>query len=107
MKTWRQRIVEARQRGGFTDEDRRRALRWCTCAVGEQRRMLGAKVIRYQVGWGGNESACGVYGPSDSGLLMPGGDFAYVVRNNAFDDADRLLDKIEDRVLQLKREATS
>src|SRR5207253_1464975 len=34
-ESWRERVIRARERRRFTDDDRRQAARWSTCAVGE------------------------------------------------------------------------
>ena len=98
MKPWRERIAEARARGEFTTEDMTLATRsWCTCAVGEQLALYGEEVVMFLEG-----------GPADPTLWRLGASrtpgFGQAVERNDFDAAERLLDAIEDRALELKRE---
>lgn len=100
MKTWRERVAEARERGKFTEVDRIQAYRWASCAVGEQHRLYPL-IVRYE--WDeprdGQLYTLGLGGSTRKG-------FAFAVDENLFDLADQRLDQIEDRVLQLKREYT-
>jgi len=73
-----------------------------TCAVGEQRERF-PEFIKY------SNTVDGA--PKDWDLCILGAScgapdtgFAHAVNKNMFDYADRLLDRIEDRVLQIKRE---
>ena len=98
--TWRERIIEARAHGMFTDDDKCAAGQWATCAVGEQHAALPL-VVLYD-----NSLHC----PKDWELaelgshgLRDGGGFCAAVMRHDFDLADSLLDAIEDRVLVLKR----
>ena len=94
--TWRERNVAARQRGSFTDDEKADAMNWCRCAVGEQcRAMPGVIAV-----------AAGTYVPVDERLHLLGDEagFGVAVNLDNFDRVDDLLDAIEDRVLQLKRE---
>lgn len=94
MKTWRERIAEARERGYFTAEEYDLARDGNTCAVGEHWLQLGyTRTDRYiQVFYGAGN---------------PGETFLGAVGLNDFVAADQILDQIEDLALQLKREATS
>ena len=108
--TWRERIVAARERGAFTDHDVDDARgSWLTCAIGEQH-AAHPDVVVYS-----DETPYG--GPVDGVLRTLGGPpwaplpappppcgFNEAVVLNAVDLAEDLLDQIEDRVLQLKRE---
>jgi hypothetical protein len=87
---WRERIPAARERGGFTDEDRALASRWATCAVGECAAGLS------------DFSAVPLRIPSP--LILPGTAFLETVQDDEFSDAEDWLTRIEDRVLELKRE---
>jgi hypothetical protein len=49
-ETWGERIVRARTRGLFTAEDRVRAARWSTCAIGELARRWGPQIVRLDDG---------------------------------------------------------
>jgi hypothetical protein len=69
------------------------------CAVAEQADRYGTALIF--------EHADLRIGVRDHVLLDLGGEFAGVVAVNDFDAAERLLDAIEDRALELKREAVS
>jgi hypothetical protein len=95
--TWRERVAEARERGAFTEFEKICAQSWSTCAVGEQRTLHPEVVLTFN----------GDVSPRDSNLWNLGcdmdGGFAWSVRTDNFRDAERLLDAIEDRVLQLKR----
>ena len=98
MKPWRERIVEARGRGGFTAEDKADATgSWLTCAVGEQRALYGETVVLL------DRQAQ----PRDLALQRLGGTdrdgFGAAVFRDDFDLAERRLDAIEDRTLTLKR----
>jgi hypothetical protein len=102
MKTWRERIVEARARGRFTDEDKDDGCSWLTCAVGEQHTRMPA--LRLLVPC--PESMVSGYAPSDNELSSLGDGktgFNDAVYLDDFDRAERLLDAIEDRALELKR----
>ena len=107
MTTWRERTAIARECGSFTASDMREAKSWVTCAVGEQKD-LHPEVVKYHH----DISLKGF--PLDS-VLYELGDyyesdknkigFADAVCRNDFDMADDILDRIEDRVMQLKRDA--
>lgn len=98
MISWRERIQIARQRGSFTFSEQTSAAMWHTCAVGEQH-ALHPEVVRYGERWEGPED----YKLTALGSSMVDG-FAVAVGRNDFNRAEALLDLIEDRVLQLKRE---
>lgn len=100
MTTWRERIVAAQERG-FTWEDRRDARRWATCAVGEQH-ALHPEVVVYLPPDGVFTSPY----PADPVLLLLGDNhegFCAAVDDQDVDRAAKLLEQIEDRVLELKR----
>jgi len=105
MKTWRERVVEARARGRFTQQDNRDAGKWETCAVGEQARLLPG-VVTFRPMISGIPTSLW---PADYSLREFGwgadnsGGFTDAVHRNDFDQAERMLDAIEDRVLELKR----
>lgn len=100
MKTWRERIVEARARGEFTENDKRDAWSWHTCAVAEQNHRMPGVVVWVE--------ALGVRArPADQDLREWGSDFPWAVDNDEFDGAEHLLDQIEDRALELRRSATA
>jgi hypothetical protein len=99
MKTWRERVVTARERGYFTKRDRALAWPFTTCAVGEHHASM-PDVVLYVRGAHTQQ-------PEDYTLLLLGSDFAWSVAACDFARCERLLDLIEDRVLELKREATS
>lgn len=103
--TWRERIVAARERGYFTLADIGDAAgNWMTCAVGEQHAALPEVVVYYALPSGRHG------GPRDRQLQRLGGaesderGFGWAVEHQQIDLAERYLDAIEDRVLQLKRE---
>jgi hypothetical protein len=101
--TWRERIAAARERGRFTQDDTRAGASWETCAVGEQHAMYPTVVVMAESAlWLGT-----TIGPADDTLFRLGdaiSGFGDAVARNDFNKADVLLDAIEDRVLQLKRE---
>lgn len=101
--TWRERVMAARERGRFTGEDVRLAESWRTCAVGEQ---IAAYPEVIQVEKSTQKIA--ICRPLDDILFGLGGDgfdgFLHAVVAQDFDLAENLLDRIEDRVLELKRE---
>jgi hypothetical protein len=98
MKTWRERIAEARERGCFTIEDRKLATQsWCTCAVGEQRSLYGANVIVFNVQEQPKDEILRDLGASY------GSGFGRAVNQNNYAQAEKMLEAIEDRALQLKR----
>lgn len=99
--TWRERIQAALVRGKFTFQDSMDASQWMSCAVGEQH-ALHPEIVRYHSDLQAPvDSILGSLG-SDLGEDMYG--FARAVSRDDFDRAERLLDAIEDRALQLKRE---
>jgi len=100
--TWRERIAEARERGKFTTEDRALAGEWATCAVGEQAVRAGHETITARV-----DFAALMARPLMTWDDCDGQRFFEAVMAHAVNEADRLLDAIEDRALQLKREATA
>ena len=108
--TWRERIQAARERGGFTQDDVWAADHWGTCAVGEQRAAMPL-VVQYK--WITDnyevpkDRALRRLGSVRSGIFGWGKGFAAAVRDNDFARAEDLLDAIEDRALQLKREASA
>ena len=78
IKTWAARIADARQRGRFSDEDRRMVCNWGTCAVGEARRRDTHPI---------NVSLL-----NDEAFRL-GNEFTDAVVWHRFDDAARLLEK--------------
>ena len=93
--TWRERIVAARERGGFTNEDRRLAKELDTCAVGEMSLRSGVSYGKLT----GPEVQVVSWAPCCTlGLAF----FGAVLRNE-YGFADHVLDQIEDRALELKR----
>jgi hypothetical protein len=96
--SWREGIAAARKRGRFTKtEMNKTAILWTTCAVGEQA-AKGIGLTVNPVRWLGRD---------DNELVSIGSAFVGRVNYDDFDGAESLLDAIEDRVLQLKREAKS
>lgn len=101
MRTWRETVIAARKRRGFTAEERTSAESWVTCAVGEHHAAMPTVVV-YTAG-----HVLDYEEPGDGQLLDLGGDFYDAIFEDDFDAAEKLLDAIEDRVLQLKREGGS
>ncbi len=94
--TWRERIAAARDRGRFTKRETKLAESWHTCAIGEQHQQLPDVVVYMP---DSDKTAS----PDDPHLCRLGHDFYRTVMRGCADDAEALLDQIEDRVLQLKR----
>ena len=99
--SWRERIQAARERGEFTYEDRMRAVSCSTCAVGEAARDIGIDhnafvAVRFVTD---SPNALSIARHLSVGFTM-------AVINRRFDEAERLLDEIEDRALAIKRGAT-
>ncbi len=99
MTTWRERIAEARARGSFSPEDWRVWRSPFTCLIGE-----AAAVV----GWGKIDRLKRLAFPESDDLLTSAQKpiYAAMVAND-FAAVDSLLDRIEDGVLQIKREATT
>lgn len=91
---WRERIQAARERGAFTNN----VTDYGSCAVGEQ--VKRGLIPSWRFFYGG-DSLLG-HAPSALGIR-----FWRAVDSNDFDTAEDLLSHIEDRALQLKREATA
>ena len=94
-KTWRERVAAARTRGRFTQEDCDLASDWDRCAVGEQRAILPMVVVCTSL----------LLGPEDDTLNELGRRFYAAIKAGDIAEAERLLDKIEDRILEMKRNA--
>jgi hypothetical protein len=92
--TWRERVIKARRREGeFSLAAHRLVRSWQTCAVGEQAEQHPRVVLMD-----------GIWRPQDDALMTLGLDFFRAVDAEDAIEAERLLDQIEDRVLELKRE---
>lgn len=99
MKTWRERIAEARVRGYFTDKDMGLWNSADTCFVGEQRARYDI-VFNLEMTGTGPES---LNRTEDSHYTLQIS-IIKALSCNDFDEAERLLDYVEDRALELKRE---
>ena len=96
--TWRERIAAARERGFFTQADLSDARDYLTCAGGEQARC--GRIFNFvELGHFHGSPAY------DAQLWEAGSEFPSAVLCNDMKLAEALLDQIEDRALQLKREA--
>lgn len=96
---WRERVQAARERGTFSVQDRRDVGEWGTCMVGEARQILvehGLDEVR--VFFDEQLKRLGVWGLPNT-VKGP----IHATLFDDFDLADRLLDAIEDRMLELKR----
>ena len=100
VKPWRERIAEARERGRFTGDDWHDAWDPERCAAG----CLRGSVIEAGVDGVTYRRALYADPPDTNGLAQR---FPSAVGRHNFDEAERVLDAIEDRVLQLKREASA
>jgi len=105
---WRERIQAARECGHFTLRDlldagccveNYEATGFSLCAVGEQADRYGAALFFLCP-----DVRAGVL---DEQMRTMGGSFAGAVSVHQFNRAETLLDRIEDRALQLKRKASS
>lgn len=97
-KTWRERVAEAKVSGYFTKEDKLLANSWDTCAIGEQRELYPDVVLSLNLNH---------HIPADDILYILGqvsSGFCFAIYRQNIKLASDLLDKIEDRVLELKRE---
>jgi hypothetical protein len=92
--TWRERIVRARERGGFTRDDRKRAASPLTCAWAEMNDAYGLGLKRNGLGF------------ADSMVERQGWAFYLAVDSNAVEQAEVRLIAIEDAALELKRAAS-
>ena len=91
--TWRERIITARKRGYFTKQDKALARDWATCAAHE------ASPNWNRSAWNAECASAGF------ALIRAGGAFLVVVARDEFDQAESLLERIEDLALRFKREA--
>lgn len=89
--TWRERLAEARS-SGITNELLQLAVQWTTCAIGEQRR-LHPQIVVCRI------PAC----PSDNILWGLGVEFYAALKEMNVPKADMILDRIEDRIFEMKR----
>jgi hypothetical protein len=98
MRSWRQRGVEARERGEFLPEDFTDWKNIETCPAAEVVRVCG-------IGEGDEKDSLGqlFYHPSVHGL---GTRANWLMYRKDFDAFDRLLDEMEDRALAIKRAST-
>ena len=100
---WRERIAAARERSGFSDEDRSLAGASGTCAVGEVTGGIDEAYRRYtRTALEGEERS--VISHWTVGIHHSAA-FTCAVRHDDIAEAERLLDAIEDRALQIKRES--
>src|SRR5687768_10940983 len=102
MKTWRERIAEARDRGRFTDADRAAWASPMKCLVGETVRQMWGEYdsgVWCRVNW--SNYSLGVPHDALQDSLQEG--LCDALLTNDFDFVERRLDAIEDRALELKR----
>jgi hypothetical protein len=99
--SWRERILAARERGGFTDAEKARACAdWTTCAVGEQ---IANGVVTWVDVHGQWEDGVGCVVGRDGELRRLGLWFGEAVDTDDMDRAEALLEAIESRALAVKR----
>lgn len=95
-RTWRERIAEARKRGHWDADDARAWTNLETCPAGVVALEYGIGVLfpntRYTTPCWNDE------------LHFLGNRFGDAMMSRDFDRAENLLDQLEDRALQLKRE---
>lgn len=95
MKTWRERIMEARERGSFTKEDFDLWSRLHTCPAG---------VVAIEYGLISGVLISGFMScPLPARLYDLGNKFGTAMDRNYFNKAEQLLDEIEETALELKR----
>lgn len=105
-QSWLVRCMTAKTTGKFTEEDRKDAYWWNSCAVGEQRKIMGGRVIAYKrIDWGvwPNPEKYNKLTPVDEKLKSLGNQFNNAVITQSPVLAMELLEEIEDRALELKR----
>src|SRR5262245_63735313 len=85
-ESWEERVGKARARGRFSAEDRMRAARWSTCAVGELALRWGPQIVRFDDGQ-----------PVDVTFSDLGACFFAAVLANDMDRAEATLEDIEDQ----------
>ena len=95
--SWRERIVAARARGGFTEEERRAMLDCLTCFWHDVRTEFGVALCSQQ-----EHDLLG--DPVLDRLVFK--EAVSAVMKDEPDRAERVLDEMYDRMLTLKREAT-
>ncbi len=88
LPEWRRRIEEAKEAGGFSEEERSLAANWDTCAVGEGYVALGKKLGPSQE-------------PRDPRLAELGAKFYIQISNDSYRDASETLDRIEARLKEV------
>ena len=94
-ETWRERVALARERGRFTGQDRARAARWSTCAVGELGSRRGPKIVQLENGR-----------PVDATFSELGTSFFAAVLANDVARAEATLAEIENHAVLAARAAT-
>ena len=97
QKLWLDRIAEAKARGEFTQKEIDAAESWQYCVVGEKHLEMPF-VVTYM------EELSN--GPRDDILHRLGRQFYFAVEDNQFAEAESIYFKIEDRIRELKQEAT-
>jgi hypothetical protein len=95
-RTWRERIVLAREHGRFVGEDRSRAAQWSTCAVGELARLRGPQIVQLENGR-----------PVDAVFSELGTSFFAAVLANDMARAEATLAEIEDQARITSRAAAA
>lgn len=85
---WGKRIIDAEERGEFTQQDRIEAENWVTCACGK----VTVDIPRHDVG-----------SPIDTKLLWLGLDFDHAVDSHRFTSASKTLVEIEKRAAQVTK----
>lgn len=94
MKTWRERIVEAKERGKFTEDDKMQMGMNGTCMAAEAASGVGKDPVR-------------AVKDAEWRELWDIGDLALrAVCKNEINKAERYIDLIEDMALELKRRKT-
>lgn len=101
-KSWLVRCMDAKVAGRFSNRDIWDASSWDRCAVGEHRKTYGAKVIPYMKPSTTGMVRLPLY-PKDKEMRTLGSEFYAAVRCNKPIVAMELLEQIDDRTLELKR----
>ena len=102
--TWRERIQAARERGKFTKRDRQYWESVADCPAAEMSNATGLGAYGHHPRQGRQSQVWCSQASHPECLWTLGNALGQIMDANDFDAADRLLDAIEDRALQLKRE---
>lgn len=83
LQEWRDRHKRAKKAKGFSEDDRRDAHKWRTCAVGE-----GRKLVRFS-------DDVSSYSPEDEFERTLGMQFSRAVAGNNLEKVEKIINKLE------------